>query len=68
MKTVMEWFRWQQGWKRESCGSCGGHGVVSAYSWEDFLGPEECSHCHGTGVHWVTPNGRYVLYPGGPFV
>jgi hypothetical protein len=67
MKTVVEWFREHEGWRRERCGNCGGHGMVSSYGWNDFLGPEECDHCGGTGVQWRTPRGRYVLYPGGPF-
>ena len=43
--------------------------MVSDYEWDsrDFYGPEECNRCAGTGVHWRTPQGRYVLYPGGPF-
>jgi hypothetical protein len=69
MQTVIEWFREQEGWRREECASCGGYGMVSGYGWDsrDFFGPEECSHCAGTGTHWRTPQGRYVLYPGGPF-
>jgi DnaJ-class molecular chaperone len=70
MKTVLEWFRELQGWRRESCSKCGGHGLVSSYSWNDshdFLGADECVSCGGTGTQWRTPKGRYVLYPGGPF-
>jgi hypothetical protein len=67
MMTVVEWFRELEGWRRERCSSCDGHGVVSSYGWDgDFLGPEECRHC-ANGVYWRTPRGRYVLYPGGPF-
>jgi hypothetical protein len=67
MKTVTEWFRELEGWRR--CPSCGGHGMVSSYALDDsdFLGPEECRHCAGTGTQWRTPQGRHVLYPGGPF-
>jgi hypothetical protein len=68
MKTVTEWFRELEGWRHERCPSCGGHGVTSAYGWDgDFLGPAECRHCAGSGVRQCTPQGRYVLYPGGPF-
>jgi hypothetical protein len=69
MKTVTEWFRELEGWRRERCCSCGGHGLTSAYSGDgsDFLGAEECRHCAGTGVQWRTPQRRYVRYPGGPF-
>lgn len=41
--------------------------MVSEYSWNDFLGAGECRKCWGTGANWRTPNGRYVVYPGGPF-
>jgi hypothetical protein len=65
MQTVTEWFREHEGWRRERCSSCS---MVSSYGWNsDFLGPEECKHCGGTGAQWRTPQGRYVLYPGGPF-
>jgi DnaJ-class molecular chaperone len=71
--TIMEWFciqevRIQQGWKRENCYVCYGTGQTSSYSWNDFIGPEECDRCAGSGQYWVTPKGRHVLYPGGPFV
>jgi hypothetical protein len=66
MQTVIEWFREVEGWKQESCGVCS-HGMVSSCSWNDFLGPEECRSCGGTGTVWRTPKGRYVQYPGGPF-
>ena len=67
MKTVVDWFREVEGWRCEKCGSCGGHGLVSSYSWNDFEGAEECKSCCGNGVVWRTPKGRYVAYPGGPF-
>jgi hypothetical protein len=68
MRTVTQWFHELEGWRRERCCACGGHGMVSSYGWDgDFLGPKECDHCVGTGVQWRTPRGRYVLYPGGPF-
>lgn len=68
MKTITDWFREQQGWRRERCGCCQGHGIVSSYGWGgDFEGPEECDSCCGNGHIWRTPRGRYVAYPGGPF-
>ena len=27
-----------------------------------------CSLCNGNGTYWVTPRGRHVAYPGGPFL
>jgi hypothetical protein len=67
MKTIVEWFREQQGSRRESCGCCVA-AMVSDYGWDsDFLGPKECDSCGGNGMVWVTPRGRHVLYPGGPF-
>jgi hypothetical protein len=67
MQTIVDWFREHEGWRRERCVGCGGHGVVSDYSCgEDFYGPKECDCCVGTGVQWRTPRGRYVRYPGGP--
>ena len=58
-----------KGWKQEMCGVCSGHGVVSDYGGgEDFYGPKECKYCWGNGFVYVTPKGRHVAYPGGPFV
>jgi hypothetical protein len=57
MKTVTEWYREQCGWRQERCYCSGG----------DFCGPKECSSCGGNGSYRVTPRGRHVLYPGGPF-
>jgi hypothetical protein len=68
-KTVTKWFREREGWHRERCSSCGGHGMVSSYTLDgsDFLGAEECRSCAGAGMYWRTPRGRHVLHPGGPF-
>jgi DnaJ-class molecular chaperone len=68
MQTVTEWFRGVEGWRQERCFSCHGTGMVSSYSWADFEGPAECDMCHGSGAYWRTPKGRYVVYPGGPFI
>jgi hypothetical protein len=57
-----------KGWKQEKCCCCAGKGMVSDYGiGEDFLGPKECEGCWGKGTIWVTPKGRHVIYPGGPF-
>jgi DnaJ-class molecular chaperone len=69
-KTTTEWFREQEGWRHVPCCMCNATGMQSQYSLDgsDFLGPKECDSCAGTGQLWVTPRGRHVLYPGGPFV
>jgi hypothetical protein len=67
MLTVTEWFRKSEGWRHECCFSCGGAGMESDYCGNDFCGAKECRTCNGTGQYWVTPTGRHVLYPGGPF-
>jgi len=68
MQTVTEWFRGAEGWRRERCFSCRGTGMVSSCSWDGFEGPQDCDRCRGNGAYWRTPKGRYVVYPGGPFV
>ena len=67
--TVTDWFRKVNGWCRESCSSCYGTGMESDYDyWSgDFMGPKECGSCGGNGQYWISPRGRHVLYPGGPF-
>ena len=68
MLTTTEWFRREQGWRCEACSACDGTGMVSDYGGgEDFYGPKECNSCYGNGHVWVTPRGRHVVYPGGPF-
>jgi DnaJ-class molecular chaperone len=69
MKTVVEWFREQEGWRREHCYACCGTGMTSDYGCgEDFYGPKECTTCNGNGMYWITPKGRHVAWPGGPFI
>jgi hypothetical protein len=70
MKTVVEWYREQQGWRRERCCMCSGTGMESAYSADgsDFLGPTECTSCNGNGMIWITPKGRHAEFPGGRFL
>ena len=69
MKTVIEWFREQEGWRRERCFMCNGAGMQSAYGADgDFLGPEECSSCNGNGAYWISPRGRHLEFPGGRFI
>ena len=67
MKTVTEWFREQQGWKTESCYCIGGHVCHYTLDGSDFLGEKECDSCGGKGYYYITPKGRHVEYPGGPF-
>lgn len=64
------WVRsWEaKGWSWQQCSRCQGTGFVAVYSAYDFEGAGECDRCKATGVYWITPKGRYVLYPGGPFV
>lgn len=58
-----------KGWKTETCISCRGTGQVADYgNGEDFYGPKECDFCFGKGSYWVTPKGRHVAWPGGPFI
>ena len=54
-------------WTAETCWNCGGHGVVSVYSHNDFEGAGECGTCGGSGQLWRSPKGRLAMYPGGPF-
>jgi hypothetical protein len=52
MKTVVEWFREQEGWRREHCYACCGTGMTSDYGCgEDFYGPKECTTCNGNGMY-----------------
>jgi len=69
MKTVLEWYREQCGWRRERCYACAGAGMESDYGCGmDFYGPKECCSCNGAGAYWITPQGRHVEFPGGRFV
>ncbi len=58
-----------RGWHKVRCGSCGGYGVVSTYTFggDDFLGPGERESCGGSGLIWISPKGRIADYPGGSF-
>lgn len=56
-----------KGYKRDACATCAGYGVVGDYHDNDFHGATDCPTCKGSGGFWITPNGRRVLYPGGPF-
>ena len=56
------------GWKQQTCEFCRGTGQECDYgNGEDFYGPKECSNCGGGGSYWLTPKGRHIQYPGGPF-
>lgn len=69
MKTVTEWYRIQQGWRREPCCMCNATGMTSDYGCgEDFYGPKECPCCNGAGAYWITPKGRHVEFPRGRFL
>ena len=56
-------------WRLIRCVNCSGYGQVSAYTLDgsDFLGPEECRECGGSGQLWISPKDRIADYPGGPF-
>jgi hypothetical protein len=65
MRTVIDEL---EGWRVERCFICNGTGLECDYGCgEDFYGPKECGSCGGNGRYWVTPRGRRVLCPGGPF-
>lgn len=51
------------GWNTTQCCHCSGHGVI----WIGLDGGAgDCPDCN-SGMVYVTPKGRHVLYPGGPF-
>lgn len=54
-------------WRLARCSGCGGHGLVSAYTFDgsDFLGAAECRDCGGSGSVFVSDNDRLAEYPGG---
>lgn len=56
---------YKPGWKEIRCDVCHGYGVVG-------VGPDQiaddCPECHGKGFYLLTPKGRAVRYPGGPFL
>ena len=56
-------------WRTITCPGCGGKGVVPSYTLGggDFLGPEECGACSGSGRVYVSPKDRVASWPGGPF-
>ena len=57
------------GWRTSKCVNCRGYGVVSSYTFDgsDFLGAKECRNCGGSGVVYISPQGRIADYPGGCF-
>lgn len=57
-------------WREIQCYSCGGHGLVSGYTFDgsDFTGAEECDCCGGSGKLSVSEKGAIARWPGGPFV
>ena len=54
-------------WRKFTCGSCCGTGVVSSYSASDFLGVDDCKACN-MGEVYVSENDRLAAWPGGPFL
>ena len=54
-------------WRKFTCDSCRGTGVVSAYSASDFLGVDDCKACN-TGEVYVSENDRLAEWPGGRFL
>ena len=53
----------------QPCSNCGGYGVVSVYSHNDFEGPGECSSCDGRGNIFIhKKSGVMAAWPGGPFL
>ncbi len=56
-------------WVKTSCSGCGGHGMVSDYTYDgsEFLGAKDCSVCGGNGVLYVSSKDVVAIYPGGPF-
>ena len=55
-------------WTKESCVECGGHGLVSSYSFDDFEGAQDCHVCDGSGAIFVSDKNRLAKWPGGPFL
>ena len=59
-----------EGWTERRCWGCGGHGLVSEYTFsgDDFLGAAECDVCWGKGTVSVhVESGMIAAYPSGPF-
>ena len=54
----------QEGWRTAPCSLCRGYGTKWSYTQD---GPTECGACN-YGVVYISPKGRRVLYPGGPFL
>lgn len=54
----------------QPCPGCGGHGVVSAYTFDgsDFLSADECDECHGLCSIVIYESNRLARYPGGPLI
>lgn len=53
-------------WLWDTCGSCGGHGIVADYGHgTDFYGPKDCPDCVA-GRIVVYRNDAVALWPGGP--
>jgi hypothetical protein len=54
-------------WDEITCWRCNGHGIVSSYGANDFLGPAVCDKCEGNGILFLhKKTNTLALYPGGP--
>ena len=51
-------------YKEIACHGCSGKGVVSSYSHDDFLGPEECKICGGSGMLKLYESGTICSFDG----
>lgn len=53
--------------ERIQCARCGGHGIVSTWSF-GVKEPDECKDCGGSGANWQYPKGAIAMFYGGPFI
>lgn len=53
--------------KQCRCSRCGGHGLVTVWSF-GVKEPEECEDCGGSGSLWVYPSGLLAKWYGGPLM
>lgn len=49
------------------CARCGGHGLVSSWSF-GVKEPDECGDCGGSGSNWLYPSGIVARFYSGPFI
>ena len=53
--------------KAISCARCGGHGLISTWSF-GVKEPDECPDCAGSGRNWQYPGGAIARYYSGPLI